>query len=102
MARISLSPFPWDWFFGRDAQDFRDRILAVITSPRDYLMEELTSRSLFPWVDQIALSVVVSALGRCRPGPAPDGLDGEMTLHWHALPLFMHVQATHNWSSSRT
>ena len=55
-----------------------------MTSPRDDPMEELTSRSLFPWVDQIALSVVVSALGRGRPGPAPDGLDGEMTLHWHA------------------
>lgn len=57
-------------------------------SPRDDPMEELTSRSLFPWIDQIVLSVVVSALGRGRPGPAPDGLDGEMTLHWRALPFF--------------
>jgi len=27
-------------------------------------------------------------LGGGRPGPALDGLDGEMTLHWRTLPLF--------------
>ncbi|WP_299758251.1 hypothetical protein [uncultured Boseongicola sp.] len=60
-----------------------------MTSPRDDPMEELTARSLFPWIDQFVLSVVVSALGRGCPGPAPDGLDGEMTLHWRALPFFL-------------
>jgi hypothetical protein len=59
-----------------------------MTSPRDDPMEELTARSLFPWIDQFVLSVVVSALGRGCPGPAPDGLDGEMALHWRALPFF--------------
>jgi len=81
------------WFYARDPQDFRDRMLNVMTSLRDDPMEELASQSLYPWLDQIALPVVISALGGGRPGPSLDGLDGDLTMHWRALPLF-YARAT--------
>jgi len=76
------------WFYARDPHDFRDRMLTVMTSLRDDPMEVLASQSLFPWLDQIALPVVISALGGCRPDETLKGLDGNITNHWRALPLF--------------
>jgi hypothetical protein len=40
-----------------------------------------------PWLDQIALPLVIASLGGGRPGPELDGLDGDMTCHWRVLPL---------------
>lgn len=76
------------WFYARDPHDFRDRMLGVMTGLRDDPMEVLASQNLFPWLDQIALPVVISALGGGRPGENLAGLDGEITNHWRALPLF--------------
>jgi len=81
------------WFFARNPHDFRDRMLTVMTSLRDDPMETLASQSLFPWLDQIALPVVISALAGGRPGANLAGLDGDMTHHWRALPLF-YARAT--------
>lgn len=81
------------WFFARNPHDFRDQMLAVMKSLRDDPMEELASQSLFPWLDQIALPVVISALGGGRPDASLDGLDGSISNHWRALPLF-YAQAT--------
>jgi hypothetical protein len=82
------------WFFASDPHDFRDRMLNVMTSLRDDPMEALASQSLFPWLDQIALPVVITALGGGRPDASLAGLaglaglDGEISQHWRALPLF--------------
>ena len=76
------------WFFARDPAAFHARMIDVMTSLRDDPMEALASQSLFPWLDQISLPVVISELGGGRPDATLAGLDGDLTHHWRALPLF--------------
>ena len=40
-----------------------------------------------PWLDQAVLPLVIHSLGGGRPGPALDGLDGDVTCHYRRLPL---------------
>ncbi len=47
---------------------FADRMIELMVSLRDDPPTELASQSLFPWLDQIALPVVVTGLGGGRPG----------------------------------
>ena len=75
------------WFFYRCAPTFARAMIDKMVSLRDQPMAELASQTLFPWLDQIALPVTVSELGGGRPGPELSGLDGEISLHWRALPL---------------
>ena len=81
------------WFFYQGAHKFRDRMVDVMTSVRDDPPTELASQKLFPWLDQIALPVVISDFGGGRPGPELSGLDGNITWHWRALPL-LYARAT--------
>ncbi len=76
------------WFFGRDPRTFGNRMIDVMTGLRDAPMEALAAQTLFPWLDQIALPVVITALGGGRPDKTLCGLDGDITDHWRALPLF--------------
>lgn len=75
------------WFFYRCPRTFGARMIEVMTGLRDGSMRELASQSLDPWLDQAALPVVIAGLGGGRPGPELDGLDGEITCHWRAMPL---------------
>ncbi|MEM8804161.1 MAG: hypothetical protein AAGF55_16665 [Pseudomonadota bacterium] len=75
------------WFFYNCAPTFAHAMIAKMVSLRDQPMPELASQSLFPWLDQIALPVTIAELGGGRPGPELDGLDGEISMHWRALPL---------------
>ena len=58
-----------------------------MTAIRDDPLPELASQAIYPWLDQIALPLVISRLGGGRPGPELAGLDGDVTCHWRALPL---------------
>ncbi len=42
---------------------------------------------LDPWLDQVALPLVIHALGGGRPGPELDGLDGDVSCHYRMFPL---------------
>ena len=75
------------WFFGACPREFGARFLDCALSIRDDPPEALASQSLDPWLDQIALPLVVHGLGGGRPGPGLDGLDGETTCHYRTLPL---------------
>lgn len=75
------------WFHYSDPRVFMDRMIRIMVDLRDNPMPELASQSLFPWLDQIALPIVVTELGGSRPGPELNGLDGDITWHWRALPL---------------
>lgn len=44
-------------------------------------------QELYPWLDQIALPLVIHAFGGGRPGPGLAGLDGDVTCHYRNLPL---------------
>ena len=75
------------WFFYRCPQEFGARFLEYALSIRDDPPDALASQSLDPWLDQVALPLVIHALGGGRPGPGLDGLDGAVTCHYRLLPL---------------
>ena len=76
------------WIFHRCAKTFGTRMIEMMTSIRDDPPPELACQTLYPWLDQIALPIVVSEFGGTRPGPELDGLDGAVSHHWRAMPLF--------------
>jgi hypothetical protein len=75
------------WFFHESPRRFGRLFLDYARAIRDDPPPELACQSLDPWLDQIALPLVIHALGGGRPGPELDGLDGEVTCHWRLLPL---------------
>lgn len=75
------------WFFHDSPRRFGQRFLDYAQSIRDDPPPELLGQSLDPWLDQIALPLVIHALGGGRPGPALAGLDGDVTCHWRLMPL---------------
>lgn len=75
------------WFFGRCPHEFGERFVEYATSIRNDPPAPLVCQPMDPWLDQIALPLVIASLGGGRPGPELDGLDGDMTCHWRVLPL---------------
>ncbi len=75
------------WFFHESPRAFGARFLAYATAIRDDPPPELVCQSLDPWLDQVALPLVVHSFGGGRPGPALSGLDGDVTCHWRLMPL---------------
>jgi hypothetical protein len=75
------------WFFGADPQAFGARFTDYATSIRDNRPKALELQELNPWLDQIALPLVIHSLGGTRPGPELSGMDGDTTCHYRTLPL---------------
>ncbi|MBN2906825.1 MAG: hypothetical protein JXJ18_08970 [Rhodobacteraceae bacterium] len=76
------------WFFYRCPRVFGQRFLDYATAIRDDPPAALVCQPLDPWLDQVALPLVIHALGGGRPGPDLAGLDGDVSCHWRTLPLF--------------
>ena len=76
------------WFFYRDPGAFAGLFEEYALAIRDDAPEALVCQSLDPWLDQVALPLVIHALGGGRPGPELAGLDGAVSQHWRVLPLF--------------
>ncbi|MDD9923772.1 MAG: hypothetical protein OXQ92_16060 [Boseongicola sp.] len=76
------------WIFHPKAHAFQDLMTRIMLWVRDHTPAELASQKLYPWLDQIALPVAITAAGGGRPGSEFDGLDGDISTHWRALPLF--------------
>jgi hypothetical protein len=75
------------WFLGPCPHAFGARFTEYALSIRDDTPAELVCQSLDPWLDQIALPLVIHSLGGGRPGPELAGLDGDVTCHWRVLAL---------------
>lgn len=75
------------WFFYSCPQAFGERFMEYALSVRNNPPPELASQSLSPWLDQVVLPLVIHSFDGGRPGPELDGLDGDVTCHWRALPL---------------
>ncbi|SFR35641.1 hypothetical protein SAMN04488005_0847 [Yoonia tamlensis] len=76
------------WFYGADPVAFGELFTQYALSIRDNPPPELVIQPLDPWLDQIALPLVIHALGGGRPAPALDGLDGDISNHYRVLPMF--------------
>jgi len=79
------------WFFGNDPAAFGQRFTQYAASIRDDPPAELVIQPLDPWLDQVALPLVIHGLGGGRPGPELRGLDGDVTCHWRVMPIFYAV-----------
>ena len=75
------------WFFHESPRAFGNRFLAFAREIRDAPPEELVCQDLYPWLDQIALPLVIHSFGGGRPGPDLAAMDGAATCHYRTLPL---------------
>jgi hypothetical protein len=83
------------WFFHDSPQAFGTRFLDYAISIRDHPPPELVCQELYPWLDQIALPLVIHSFGGGRPGPELSGLDGDVTCHYRTLPLLYARESDH-------
>ncbi len=84
------------WFFGSCPHDFANRLVETMRVIRDERPAALVCQPLYPWLDQIALPLVIHALGGGRPGPEIAALDGKATIHYRTLPL-LYATADDQW-----
>jgi hypothetical protein len=75
------------WFYGKSPRQFGARFATYATSIRDNTPPELAAQVLYPWLDQIALPLVIQSFGGGRPGPELAGMDGDITCHYRNLAL---------------
>lgn len=75
------------WFFYKDPKAFGERFLHYALEIRDNTPQSMEVQPIYPWLDQIALPLVIHSFGGGRPGPELDGMDGEITVHYRFLPL---------------
>lgn len=72
------------WFCGPSGPRFGARFAEIACAIRDDPPAELAMQALTPWLDQIALPLVLTEFGGGRAGPR---LDGEVLFHYRTLPL---------------
>jgi hypothetical protein len=75
------------WFFHASPKAFGARFAAFARAIRDTPPAALAAQEFYPWLDQIALPLVIHSFGGGRPGPELAGLDGDLTCHYRNLPL---------------
>ncbi len=75
------------WFFGACGPSFGARFEEYALAIRDDAPDALACQELDPWLDQVALPLVIHSFGGGRPGPELDGLDGDVTCHWRVMSL---------------
>ena len=75
------------WFYGACPHEFGVRFLEYALSIRKSPGEALAAQTLDPWLDQVALPLVIHSFGGGR-NILPTGLlDGEITCHYRTFPL---------------
>ncbi len=75
------------WFYGADPVAFGARFVEFATAIRNDPPPELVIQPLDPWLDQVALPLVIHSFGGGRPTDALAGLDGRVSYHYRYLPL---------------
>lgn len=75
------------WFYYRCPHEFGQRFLDYALEIRDNAPEELVCQSLDPWLDQVALPLVIHSFGGGRPLGDIQKLDGETAYHYRVIPM---------------
>ena len=75
------------FFYHRDPALFGARFTEYALAIRDTPPAELVCQSLDPWLDQVALPLVIHSFGGGRDALAPGWLDGTHSCHYRVLPL---------------
>ena len=83
------------FFYYECPRAFGQRFLDYALAIRDDAPPELVCQSLDPWLDQVALPLVIHSFGGGY-GALPDGyLDGDITCHYRFLPLLYARESDH-------
>lgn len=75
------------WFFHRCPHQFGQRFLDYALAIRSDPGEALAAQTLDPWLDQIALPLLVHSFGGGRQTIPSGLLDGKVTCHYRTFPL---------------
>ncbi|MFW8594800.1 hypothetical protein [Cribrihabitans neustonicus] len=81
------------FFYGACPRAFGQRFLAYAQSIRDAPPPELTCQTLDPWLDQVALPLVIHSFGGGRDGLPAGYLDGSVSCHYRLFPLLYAREA---------
>jgi hypothetical protein len=83
------------FFYGACPRRFGARFAEYATSIRDDLPVELVGQSLDPWLDQIALPLVIQSFGGGRDTLPSGYLDGQTSCHYRLFPLLYARETDH-------
>lgn len=75
------------YFYGACPREFGKLFLEYAVSIYEDPPPELVCQSLDPWLDQVALPLVIHALNGGRDALAPGYLDGSVSCHYRVFPL---------------
>ena len=75
------------FFYYRCPHEFGTRFLEYAVEIRDNPPKELVCQSLDPWLDQVALPLVIHSLGGKRDALPKGLMDEEITCHYRMFPL---------------
>ncbi len=83
------------FFYYRCPHVLGEKFLEYALAIRDNPPVELCAQSFDPWLDQIALPLVIHALGGGKDSLPPGLLDGSITCHYRLLPLLYARESDH-------
>jgi hypothetical protein len=83
------------YFYFRCPREFGARFLDYALSIRDDPPEELACQTLDPWLDQVALPLVIHSFGGGRDALPPGYLDGDVTCHYRLFPMLYARESDH-------
>ncbi len=75
------------FFYYKCPHEFGQRFTEYATTIRDNGPAEIVCQVLDPWLDQVALPLVIHSFGGGRDALEPGWLDGKTTCHYRLLPL---------------
>ncbi|MGA1025648.1 MAG: hypothetical protein ACO3TH_04935 [Lutimaribacter sp.] len=75
------------WFYGSCPHAFGQRFLDYALAIQNTPPPELICQQLNPWLDQVALPLVIHSLGGGREPAVQARLDGDISCHYRLLPL---------------
>lgn len=75
------------FFYYKCPHEFGARFTEYATTIRDDGPDEIVCQTLDPWLDQVALPLVIHSFGGGRDALEPGWLDGQTTCHYRVLPL---------------
>lgn len=81
------------WFFYRCPHEFGRLYMEYARSINNNPPPELICQSLDPWLDQVALPLVIHSLGGGRDALPPGYLDGVVSCHYRLFPLLYASQS---------
>ncbi|KIC44156.1 hypothetical protein RA28_14385 [Ruegeria sp. ANG-S4] len=83
------------YFYYKSPRLFGARFLEFARVLRDEEIPELTGQKLEPWLDQVALPLVIHSFGGGRDALPRGFLDGSVSCHYRLFPLLYAREADH-------